>query len=431
MFKKIISLTLICVMLISAVCMTSCSKKVMKIEKSKAYVSAYEIEFFMTRMKGVLESYGYDVSSSSFWGSVISSDGMTADEYYKSEVLGEASRYLIAQYLFEQEGLELTKEEKQKVEDDIDLLIEYAGSKNELNAILGEYGVNVKILKNIYLNELKIQKLTAHLFGSDGSKISGSADRKQEYMEENYVCYKQVFIAAYDYATETDKQGNTIYYTDETAKHISYDTEGGAPRVDVYDSKKFETDANGDVIYYSTDGKSIAYKETEYKKYLVDKNGERIIELFDDEKKAETALFAQELSQGKKTVEEFEEMISKYSDNDNGDKWYLKHQAGYYESQGADFAYFDKIADALKGMSDGECKVIASSVGYHIVYKYEHDVGAYADKAYADVFAGFDSEFVNMLFEEKCKQYENKIKIDQKELDKLPSMKDVASNLLY
>ena len=72
-----------------------------------------------------------------------------------------------------------------------------------------------------------------------------------------------------------------------------------------------------------------------------------------------------------------------------------------------------------------------SGAGFHIIYKYEHDKAAYDDEKYKDTFSGFDTEFVDMLFEEKCRDYEDKISIDNEVLDKLPDMKDVASNILY
>ena len=434
MLKKIISLLLICVMLISALSLVSCGgKKVMEIEDTKISVSTYEVEFFMTRMKGLLSNYGYNVSSSAWWGTIMNSQGLTVDEYYKARTLKEVSQYMIAQYLFDEVGLKLSREEKKEINDSIDLLIELAGSKNNLNSVLSSYGVNVKILKEIYLGELKMEKVKEHFFGADGLKAENGEARKQEFLEQNYACFKQVFIAAYYYETETDKNGDTIYYTDEKANKIAYDVKNGVTRADVYDSSKFETDKFGDTVYYTDDTASkVAYDNTGYPKYKLDSKGNKIPSYHTAEKIDEIGKWARELAQGNKTVEEFEQMIDLYSEGEDGhDKVYLRIEPGYYEAQSSYSAYLDQMAALATQMKQGVCEVVDSGAGFHIIYKYEHDEAAYDDEDYKDIFGGFNGEFVTMLFEELCQKYEDKISIDDEVLNSLPDMKDVALNLLY
>ncbi len=434
MSKKIISILLVCVMLVSVLSLVSCSgKKVMEIEDTKISASVYEVEFFMTRMKGLLESYGYNVSSSAWWGTIMNSQGLTVDEYYKTRTLKEVSQYLIAQYLFDEAGLKLSKEETQEIDDAIDLLVDWAGSKNNLNSVLAEYGVNINLLKEIYVGELKMDKVKEHYFGADGLKAQNGETRKQEFLKENYACFKQVFIAAYYYETETDKNGDTVYYTDEKANKIAYDEKNGVTRTDVYDSNKLETDKFGNTVYYTDESASkIAYDTTGYPKYKLDDKGNKIISYHTAEKIDEIGEWAEELAQGKKTPEEFEQMIDDYSEGEDGhSKVYLRIEPGYYEAQSSYSAYLDEIAELTAKMEYGECRVVDSGAGFHIVYRYEHDKGAYSDEAYKDIFAGFDGEFVNMLFEELCQNYEDKVSIDNGVLEELPDMKDVASNLLY
>lgn len=434
MSKKIISLLLVCVMAVSALSLVSCSgKKVMEIEDTKISASVYEVEFFMTRMKGLLQNYGYNVTSPVWWGTIMNSQGLTVDEYYKTRTLREVSQYLIAQYLFDEAGLELSRTETGEIDDAIDVLVELAGSKNNLNSILSEYGVNVNILRDIYIGELKMDKVKEHYFGSDGLKAEGGEARKQEFLEENYACFKQVFIAAYYYETETDKFGDTIYYTDEKANKIAYDTKNGVTRTDVYDSGKLEADKFGDTVYYTDEGGGkIAYDTTGYPKYKLDDKGNKIVKYHTSEKIDEIGKWADELAKGNKTPEEFEQMIDKYSEGEDGhSKVYLRIEPGYYEAQSSYSAYLDEIAKLTSEMEFGECRVVDSGAGFHIIYKAEHDNAAYGDEKYKDIFAGFDGEFVNMLFEELCKNYEDRISIDDEVLKGIPDMKDVAANLLY
>ena len=434
MSKKIISLLLVCVMFASVMSLVSCGgKKVMEIEDSKISVSVYEVEFFMTRMKGLLENYGYNVSSSAWWGTIMNSQGLTVDEYYMTRTLKDVSQYMIAQYLFDEKGLEISKEEEKQIDDALDVLIQLAGSKNNLNAVLAEYGVNVNILRDIYIGELKMDKVKEHFFGTDGLKAENGEVRKQEFFEENYACYKQVFLAAYYYETETDKNGDTIYYTDEKANKIAYDTKNGVTRTDVYDSSKLETDEFGDTVYYTDDSaKKIAYDKTGYPKYKLDDKENKILKYHTAEKIDEIGKLAEELAAGNKTPEEFEQMIAKYSEGEYGnEKTYLRAESGYYEIQGEHYAYLDEIAASVSEMEFGECRVVDSGAGFHIIYKAEHDEKAYDDEAHKDMFAGFDAEFVSMLYEELCKNYEDMISIDDEVLKSLPDMKDVASNVLY
>ncbi len=434
MSKKIISLVLICVMTASVLSLASCGgKKVMKIEDSKISVSVYEVEFFMTRMKGLLQNYGYNVSSSAWWGTIMNMQGLTVDEYYKTRTLKDVSQYMIAQYLFDKEGLEISKEEKQQIDDAIDVLVEFAGSKNAFNSILAEYGVNINILRDIYLGELKMDKVKEHFFGADGLKAEDGEARKQEFFEDNYACYKQVFLAAYYYETVTDKFGDTIYYTDEKANKIAYDTKNGVTRTDIYDSSKLEVDEFGDTVYYTDeDAKKIAYDKTGYPKYKLDSNDKKIAHYYSAEKIDEIGKLAEELAAGNKTVEEFEQMIAKYDESEDGNKkLYLRAESGYYGAQSEHHGYLDEIAELAVEMKFGECRVVDSGAGFHIIYKAEHDDKAYDDEAYKDKFAGFDFEFVSMLYEELCGNYEDMISIDDKVLEQLPDMKDVAANLLY
>ena len=434
MSKKIISFLLICVMLASVLSLASCGgKKVMKIEDSKISVSVYEVEFFMTRMKGLLASYGYNVSSSAWWGTIMNSQGLTVDEFYKTRTLKEVSQYMIAQYLFDKEELKISKEEKKQIDDAIDVLIELAGSKNNLNSLLSEYGVNVNILRDIYIGELKMDKVKEHYFGTDGLKAENGEARKQEFLEENYACYKQVFLASYYYETEVDRNGDTIYYTDEKANKIAYDAKNGVTRTDIYNPSKLETDQFGDVVYYTDDSaKKIAYDTTGYPKYKLDSNDKKIAHYYSSEKIDEIGKLAEELAKGNKTPEEFEQMIAKYSEGEYGsEKSYLRAESGYYEAQGEHYAYLDEIAESVFEMGFGECRVVDSGAGFHIIYKAEHDNAAYDKEEYKDIFAGFDSEFVSMLYEELCVNYEDMISIDNKVLESLPDMKDVVANVLY
>lgn len=432
--KRIIAFISAIVICLSAVTLSSCSKnEAMSMSEGKISVSTHEVEFFMTRMKGTLYSYGYDVSSDSFWGTVVSTSGLTADDYYRTMTLKEVSQYMIAQYLFEKEGLELSDAEKNKISETIDAMREYAGSKNQLNSMLSEYGVNTKILESIYQNEQKLERIKEYYFGSDGLGTEGGERKKQEYLEQSYICFKQVFLASYSYKTVKDKNGDTVYYTDEKYSKVAYDEKNGTPRTDVYDPSQYEKDEAGDIIYYTSDGR-IAYDTTAYPKHELDSDGNRIIEAYNSNQLKEVESLAKSLCGQDISEEEFEALIERYSelDGDSRDgRVYLRVEDGYYETQSSSHAYLDEIAKTLSKSDTGRCYYVKSDAGYHVVYRYDVEDGAYDMEEYKDSFAGFDEDFVNMLFEKKCQEYEGLISLDGDIYDNIPKMRDVAINILY
>lgn len=427
-------LTLFLAVCLPMLMLSSCSRSdAMSMSDSKISVSTHEVEFFMTRMKGTLYSYGYDVSSDSFWGTVVSTSGLTADDYYRTMTLKEVSQYMVAQYLFEKEGLELSDAEEQKISETMDAMREYAGSKNQLNSMLSEYGVNAKILENIYRNEQKLEKLKEYYFGSDGLGSEGGEQKKQEYLEDNYICFKQVFLASYSYKTVKDENGDTVYYTDEKYSKVAYDEKNGSPRVDVYDGSQYEKDTAGDIIYYTSDGK-IAYDTTAYPRHELDSDGNKIIESYSQDKLKEVESLAKSLCGQDIGEVEFESLIDRYSELDGesrDSRLYLRVEDGYYEAQSSAHAYLDDIASILSESDAGQCYYVKSDAGYHVVYRYAVEDKAYEKEEYKDSFTTFDEDFISMLFEQKCQEYEGLIELDGDIYDNIPKMKDVAINILY
>ena len=153
---KIISFAM--AILLLAASLVSCSSgAILKLEKKELSANLYE--FLLSRMKGALESMGYKTSSPDFWNTIVSVSGMTYGDYVKTQVLEQAYTYIVADYLFDKEGLTLPKDMLANIEDLMDKLVKRAGSKMNLNAELSSYGVNYKMLKEIYTIEAKMAYL--------------------------------------------------------------------------------------------------------------------------------------------------------------------------------------------------------------------------------------------------------------------------------
>ena len=116
--------------------------------------------------------------------------------------------------MFDDYGLSLSRSVEDTINSYIDDFVdEYAdGSRNKFNAALGAYGVNINMLKKIYLRDEKVSALYDALYGTNG--IIGITDEdRQNYLDENYVRVRHIYVNnKYMYATDED---GVQEYTDD------------------------------------------------------------------------------------------------------------------------------------------------------------------------------------------------------------------------
>lgn len=428
---KLVSLFMCLIMLVGAVSCASKGKAIMTVGEKSLSVNTYQ--FLLSRMKGTLKSYGYDVDNESFWKTIISADGMTYNDYFCANIMEQASRYVIAEHLFDKNGLTLTDDREEIVDGLMDKLVERAGSKNALNASLKEFGVNYKTLRDIYILETKIDMLKDHLYGDKGEKVS--VEDKEEYLNSHYVAFGQMLIAGYYYIIDKDNFGDNVYYTDEKHTAIAYDTVNGKTKTDEFGLEK--KDIFGKPEYYTEDGRIAYDKSKGVLGYTYDKSGNKLTAPYDDEKLAELyATSSQYALDADGDIEKFKELAKKHGEGEkDGDIMYLFSEAGYYAAQHPLYAYLDSITKELSKMEVGECRVVKATVEdrvtYHVIFKYEIEEGVYDSEAQKDVFSDFYEGVVAYLFEEECKKYESQIRIDQAVADSAPDMISVGANTLY
>ncbi len=422
---KIISI-FVCLMLCLAA-LPACKAEVAMSYDDKA-LSVNVYEFLLSRMKGTLEYYGYDVYSAAFWNTVTDMDGTTYDDYFKETIKDQAINYLVADKLFDENGLSLSDSDNERIDELMAAYVKRAGSRSLLNSELKEFGVNYEILREIYVLEAKIELLKAHLYGRDGEKIDSA--EKEAYFNENYVAFKQIFLATYDYVTDEDRFGDVVYYTDEKHEAIAYDKVNGRTMTDEFGMTV--KDVLGDDEYFTEEGR-IAYDRVNgVVGYVTDESGDKITVELDEAKKAELYELAEELEKScDRDLAAFEQFDAEYDESDNDDVIYLFASAGYYAAQNDNAAYFDGMAMALKELSEGECVLFTSDYGYHILRRYENESGAYDMEKYEDAFGSFTDDLTSRLFEELCSERAEDVMIDREVLSSAPSMKDVGSNKIY
>lgn len=422
---KIVSLAICIVLCIST--FASCSgETLMSYGDKKVSVNMYE--FLLSRMKGTLAYYGYDVYSESFWMTIISSDGTTWEDHFKETVKKQLMNYIVADKLFDDYGLKLTDEQIKIIDDRLDGYVKKAGSKTLFNEELKQYGTNYDILRDVYIIEAKIQVLKEHLYGKNGEKIG--EETKEEYLNENYVAFKQIFLATYEYVIDTDKFGDAVYYTDEKHTEIAYDKKNGTTKIDEFG--KPVKDVLGNTEYYNSEGKIAYDRKNGVIGFLTDKNGDKVIQELSSAKKSEIYSLAKKYAQDcNGDVAKFEKYMTLYSDGESDGIIYLYASDGYYAAQNDSVAYFDDIAEKLRGLDIGECSVFESSYGYHVISKYENEYGVYDDEDSKEYFESFYEELAAFLLDELCASHYDKIEIDEELLDSVPKMHEIGANILY
>ncbi len=412
-------------------------------------ISVNTYQLMLSRMKGNLCYYGYTANDltadrNAFWDYQDKFDGETfetIDQYYSRMILENCKTYLAALYLFEREGLRLSDKELEDIEERLyeHLRADGDGSKTKLNAVLAAYGVNYDILEEIYTMEAKVAAVQTALYGENASKVGPNV--KDEFMQENYVHFRQIFLPSYNYVYEADQNGDTVYYYAEGSNkdRIYYDVHNGV--VGYNDKGEKLTDENGDVIYFVKDSenKKIAYDSINGKPAMVPNqsgNGYQTEPMTDEELKA-LATRAEGLYETLKnsTNDEFEAAVSKEDTNaavgsDYDDGYYLQKDLDYLAA-GESNKYLADIVEALEGKEDGAVVFVESVHGYHIIKKYAHTEKAYEKEGNETWFENFNTNLIEQLFLEECEKLFPSINIDDDILATAPSMKEVGVNYNY
>ena len=444
---KIIAAILALIMLaIPAVFCTSCSEAEQKLLELKNNKISHGVYSLMTSVfKGSLAaSMGPSVSKDSFWDTVVSSEPLkTQEEMYNELVLEMAKDTLYKLALFDEKGLTLPQSVIDAIDEEIAFWIDYdgEGSKNNFNAILGNFGANVDILREYMIMSAKIEYLVSYLYGG-GEKISDAV--RQDYLEKKYVSFKQIMIPYYSYVYVTDTNGDDVYYTSDGK--IAYDVEEGIP-LDPDGDGTSNRDKNGDVIYYKdVNGKPhIAYnEETGTRKLKLDKNGNpEISEYTSAEKSAawERAHSVYAKMDGKAgNFHEFESLRLIYDESYNADgeigdgRLYFNTDVNYSNLSGDNTA-----SDIIKKVSElgvGEVAIYESENGMHILMRYEVEDGAWKDPDYEGSFidktgyADFESKLISYLFSlevERAKKTYGAVEVNKEALGKI-SIRDIGIN---
>jgi hypothetical protein len=434
--KRIIAIALVCATL--AVCACGCgvkSKPLLELDKSEISVNLFQL--YLSRMKGTLCSadyFGTKAKQDSFWDTIVDAyEKTTYNTLYTDMVLDTAKSYLAAIALFEERGLELPDSYIEEIDEELESLIENVadGSKTALNTILSEFGANYDVLREAYIIEAKIAYLREDLFGINGSKVAPTLI--EEYYQDNYARFKQVFLYTYEYVYETDENGDNIYYKEDGK--ISYDTSKELMRDK---DGNTVTDKNGDRIYVYVDEKGkerIAYDRTKgEREMLIGEDGDPVIvDLEGDDLK----LLVEKANGILETVKEgdtigFDLLVDEYNEEEGSEKY----PNGYYVTENTQYASAEVI-ETLFDLKVGEYKMVKSDYGLHIIMRYELEKAAYTLEEYTDLFIAnstgtyiFMGDLMSKMLADYVSSYKEKVTVDETLLDGI-DMKSVGVNFNY
>lgn len=428
--KRILCTALAFLLCVAA--LASCSEPVKDpiMEYNGDEISLEMYEFVLSRMKGSLARQGIDVSAtSSFWGEMHGDSGLTNEEYYTNAVIDTCKNYLAALAMFKEEGMALSDAALEAIDEEIDFYIDYDGKGEEakFDLILQKYGTNTEGLRKIYEVEAKYNAIISTLYGSDASLIAGNV--KDEYYKANYHRFKQILVSNFYYEYVKDKNGNVIYFDSESGKPV-YDAKG---EYHYNDDETRVVDEYGVAIRYDEEGNILYDKEKGRPAPTKDEDGKAIEHKYSEEDMAVRAAKIDAILEAaaNKNYAAFEAEMPNWllyvgAGEYCPDGYYLSDiEAGSYDES------MDAILEVLKGMEVGEVKVVESASGYHVVMKYELDAGKYDNSEYAQWFGEFDSSLTSKLFYDKCGKHFDKIVVNEENLGKAKSIKELGANYDY
>ena len=380
-------------------------------------------------MAYLINQYYGSHDSDEFWDTVVEAPSTTNDKYYTAAIFKKAEKLISAAALFEEMNLELPKSKLDTIDKEMsDFVNEFGGGKKEaFDGVLAGYGFSFDDLYNYKLINAKAEAAANELYGEKGEKIG--AGIKQEYLEDNYYAFRQIFLANYYNKYYTDENGDIIYY--DGNGNIVYDTQNGKP----------EMGDDGKLVYYTEEGR-IAYDTKSGKPSpVLDENGYQETADYTYEEMLERINLAAELMElGAESDKTFEALASVHSDDGVSANLTIYVASNFkYETLGASESYkfLDSAVAKLKEMQVGEITLLQDESGLHVIRKYALEEGAYAKPDYAGWFKDsvygvydFNSNLKNDLYNEVLAEYYAKITVDEEILNST-SLRDAVPNYYY
>lgn len=244
--------------------LTSCASGEAVLTYKDSVITENEFTYYLATYKARFhQTYSDFEESSSFYASELGDTGMTAEEFLFDTTLHNVKMTLICEVLAKENGLSVSKSTVEAIDEYLDDFIsEYAGgSKAQFNQALSTYGINVDMLRNIYLRDELGSALYEYLYGESSSITD---DARSAYLNENYVRVRHIYVNN-KYTYVTDESGYVVTDTNGTYQITTLSTDEQAAKDAIIDEID-EALANGENFetVYTTYSEDKSYKNGYY-----------------------------------------------------------------------------------------------------------------------------------------------------------------------
>ena len=256
MKRRILIILCICICLSFTACNTN-DNYIMSYKGTGAPESLYSY-WVSTYKSNFLYYYNDGIDSNEFWDTLIS-DEETYEEYVTDWIDTEMKYRTVALWLFDEYKLTVPEETISEIDADIAEKLEYAGSREEINNDLAKMGMNLDMLREVYIANAKYDILYEYLYGTGGINAP-TPKEKAAYYNKNYYCLK--YITIYSGAIlKTDESGNYVYDDSGQIELETLSEEEKAKKQEIIDKIVEGVESGGDFDEYISEFSEVDYSD--------------------------------------------------------------------------------------------------------------------------------------------------------------------------
>ena len=254
--KKILSVVLAIIMLTVLV---SCKREEYVLKYDDHIMTKPEYSYWFSTIKTqMVSSYNNGIDSEEFWDTK-TEDGLTYEEILSDSIHTQISSILVSCALFDEYGLEIDEETLASIDADIQDKEDYIGDRIEMNAELARLGLNVDVLREVYINSAKVSAVREYLYGKNGTEAV-TDDDIAGYFANTYRAAKLIVIYS-GIELVTDDDGNYVYDEEGNVETIELNDEQKAVKAELITTVKEAIDAGADIDQCVEEFSEIDYSE--------------------------------------------------------------------------------------------------------------------------------------------------------------------------
>ncbi|MBQ3490680.1 MAG: peptidylprolyl isomerase [Clostridia bacterium] len=306
--------------------------------------------------------------SPSFWSADSGKDGKTNEVYYKELAMDKIKAFLIEEYLFEANGLEISSETLSNFKKQIKTDETNYGGKG---AYKQYFGYKASDYGNVYMPAIQRSSMLLETLTKEGALLEVKDTDLETYYKDHYIGYQYIVIDLNNEVVRDEETGDRVVKKNK-------DDKGNEVDGDTYETKKLEGEAK--------------------------------------EKKQN---LAQSILDQLKEGASFEEMIEKYSD----EYYSVEYPEGWFLDKELQFLNNKTVDDAAKKLEIGEStgEVIKSGNYHYIVKRVDLKEKVYEDteeNEYAEFFEGFEEVVEYDNYDNYVKGFFDSIQINEEIIKK-------------